>query len=132
MVVIYAERKRLRVSVSSCDKEIMFKDSANLGIKAFRKGLGFSHLFHLVNQLASRTIMCLNGIIVGQFGNDIVGKAFPEFNTPLVETEDIPNDALYESSMLEKSCNGSEIIRRKLLIKQAYRRNISSKNAEWK
>jgi hypothetical protein len=32
MVVIYAERKRLRVSVSSCDKEIMFKDSANLGI----------------------------------------------------------------------------------------------------
>jgi hypothetical protein len=44
--------------------------------------------------------MGIHRFVVSQFGQDILGQLLAELNTPLIETENVPDYALNENFML--------------------------------
>ena len=59
-----------------------------------------SHFFEGIDQAVGGGIMGIHWFVIAEFGQDFLGQLLTQFNPPLIETEDIPDDALDKNLVL--------------------------------
>ena len=91
-------------------------------------GVTGSIILEMVNQPVSRTIVTRNGTMLLKFRINDLGQLLAEFDSPLVERVDIPNNALRENLVFVECDQDAESFRRQLVEKNRVGRAISSKD----
>ena len=71
--------------------------------------------FIVVDEAVGRRIVAFDRRVAVQFGQDGPGQLFSEFNPPLIEAVDAPNDTLRENLVLVEGKQSSEVMGRDLV-----------------
>src|SRR5690606_2013503 len=86
--------------------------------------------FEIVDQAVGRSVMCGDFFCRVKFRQDFLRQYLTEFNTPLVETEDVPNHPLYKNLVFIQGYQTAKCTGGELFKQNAVRWSVSFKDTE--